>query len=345
MLLLSDPKYLQHILNAHNHVFYTDGIVPCSGHLTWMRDMCKRPTLFLNINLKTIDEIHLIGDKLLNDYPHIEQVLFDHTGDPIYNRNLSSNLNTWIKNKGVRGILASSEWTKKLHSDLIEVLFLNMIVQRKDLEQTFNLSNKKYLYSCLNRNPRWHRALFYTMLKQRNLLDNMIYTFHPYDPYHNKRIYSYTNKEDFGKYYKETIENMQDFPIVWPGDIPGANDLTTVHDAYSIAECNIVTETEVELEFTSEKIWKPIASGQCFHIVGSLGTNTWLRSLGFETFDNGYDTITDIITRLEHVADHLSTESMLTNINIEKIKHNQNHLSSGIVEKHILDRLVTVLDQ
>jgi hypothetical protein len=54
------------------------------------------------------------------------------------------------------------------------------------------------------------------------------------------------------------------------------------------------------VSFISEKIWKPIAAGQAFHVV--VHTNKWLQSLGFYTFDNNvYDSITDDIQRIKKV--------------------------------------------
>lgn len=348
MFLLNDSKYLKHIGNADNHIFYIDGIVECPGALCWLRDMCKQPTLFISINLKTIDYIQTIGNRLLDEYPHIKQVVFDHSGDPMHNRDLSVNLNTWVKSKGIRGILASSEWTKKLHSDLIEILHLNMlVVVRQPPPLTLDLSPKKYRYSCLNRNPQWHRLLFYTLLKKQNLLDHFVYTFYDHCPYNNIKITPlyYKTKELFGNYYSDCMENITDFPLSWDNDIPGGNDFGIRHNAYLDAECNIVTETTVEVEFTSEKIWKPIMSGQCFHVVGSTGTNSWLRSRGFATFDQNYDNTVNNIERLEQVVKQLDGNSMWTPENLDKISHNYHLFYSREVENTILDPLVAIFDQ
>jgi hypothetical protein len=64
-----------------------------------------------------------------------------------------------------------------------------------------------------------------------------------------------------------------------------------------------VTETSALISFTSEKIWKPIASGQLFLVVGSPGTCAWLRKLGFYTFDDEYDIEQNFASRLNLIAD------------------------------------------
>jgi hypothetical protein len=177
------------------------------------------------------------------------------------------------------------------------------------------------------------------LLKKHNQLSNTIYTFYAKDPYNNNRI-TYGNKKDFGEYREESMNNVQDFPISWiKHDTHGTNDHSILHDAYTSAECNIVTESTVDVEFTSEKVWKPIASGQCFHIVGSVGTNAWLRSFGLETFDNIYDLTTNTITRLEQLVNQLDGSSMWSAENLDKIKHNYDLFHSGGIEKTILDSI------
>ena len=351
MFLLDDSKYLQHVATADNHIFYTDGTISRQGpgHVTWLRDMCRRPTLFMTINRKHfITQIEPTINILLDQYPQIQQVLFDHTGDPVYDRKLAGYLNNWARKKGIRTLFATSNWTKQQHSDLIEIFSVNMLITVRSIKTTLDLSPKKYQYSCLNRNPVWHRLLFYTMLKQRDLLDQSVYTFYDHDPYTGKKLtpeYYFRNKELLGDYYSECMENIGDFPLSWPDDPQGENDLGIDHPAYRDTQCNIVTESAADVEFTSEKIWKPIAAGQCFHVVGSAKTNAWLKSFGFETFDLDYDSTVNSITRLEQVVNQLSNESMWTPENLDKISHNYQLFFSGAVEKTILDPLVALLDQ
>jgi hypothetical protein len=68
---------------------------------------------------------------------------------------------------------------------------------------------------------------------------------------------------------------------------------------------SIVTETQFtnEVLFVSEKIWKPIRNGHTFLVVGTPGTLSYLRQLGFQTFmpliDERYDSIVDDGQRMQ----------------------------------------------
>lgn len=333
-------------LNTHmKHVYYNDRIGKIPVQLNPLLKKCMQPTLFISVNMKSISEIEIISNKLLDEHTHIKQIVFDHSADPIHNRLLPSQINTWATNKSICSFLLTSKFQTSTHSELIEIVYPGWLFAFKNQKlPELTQDTKQYRYSCLNRNPSWHRLLFYTLLKKHNQLSNTIYTFYATDPYNNNPI-TYGNKKDFGKYRTESINNIQDFPISWiENDTHGTNDHSISHDAYTSAECNIVTESTVDVEFTSEKVWKPIASGQCFHIVGSVGTNTWLKSFGLETFDNVYDSTTNTITRLEQLVNQLDGTSMWTAENRDKIKHNYYLFHSGEIEKTILNTLDDILD-
>ena len=299
-------------VNTHmEHVYYNDRIGKIPVQLNPLLEKCMQPTLFISVNMKSISEIEIISNKLLDEHTHIKQIVFDHSADPIHDCLLPSQLNTWVTNKSICSFLLTSEFRTSTHSALTEIVYPGWLFAFKNQKlPELTQDNKQYRYSCLNRNPSWHRLLFYTLLKKHNQLSNTIYTFYAKDPYNNNRI-TYGNKKDFGEYREESMNNVQDFPISWiKHDTHGTNDHSILHDAYTSAECNIVTESTVDVEFTSEKVWKPIASGQCFHIVGSAGTNTWLKSFGLETFDNIYDSTTNTITRLEQLVNQLDGTSI-----------------------------------
>ena len=333
-------------VNTHmEHVYYNDRIGKIPVQLTPLLLKCKQPTLFVYINMKSFNEIATISNQLLDEHAYIKQIVFDHSADPIHDRLLSNKLNTWATDKSICSFLLTSEFQTSTHSVLTEIVYPGWLFAFKNQKlPDLTQDNKQYRYSCLNRNPSWHRLLFYTLLKKHNQLSNTIYTFYAKDPYNNNRI-TYGNKKDFGEYRSESMNNIQDFPISWIAyDTQGTNDHGILHDAYTIAECNIVTESTMDVEFTSEKTWKPIASGQCFHIAGSVGTNAWLRSFGLETFDNVYDSTTNTITRLEQLVNQLDGNSMWTAENLDKIKHNYDLFHSGEIEKTILNPLDDILD-
>ena len=327
-----------------------------------LMDHVAIPTLIIDINLvKAIDlesYLNYVLDAAITDNNPIsyKQLIFDATYDPVYDyKEKVEILNDYVKNKGIPGFLSVSHFEVNYHSHLVEILYPSWLFsfKRQKLPE-LNLTEKKWKYSCLNRNPIWHRLMFYTMIKEKNLLDQFVYTFYDRCPYIGTLVDGhYYAKTDhfFEDYYGRCMENISDLPLSWPNDVPGHSDHTLNHDAYINAECNIVTETSVSVSFTSEKIWKPIAAGQIFHVVGSAYTNKWLQSLGFYTFDTGYDSIIDNVQRIEAVANLVEREieTAATRWELRKtffyVQQNYHLFHSGAVEKIILDPLVVLLNQ
>jgi hypothetical protein len=323
-----------------------------------LMDRIKIPTLIIDINLVGANDLELYLNFVLDaatkdNRPIIfKQLIFDASMDPVYDYDEKVEiLNNFVKNKGIPGFLSLSQFEVNYHSHLVEIIhpswFFNF---KKQKLPELNLDQKQWKYSCLNRNPIWHRLMFYTMVKEKNLLDQFVYTFYDQCPYNdtivNPVFYSENKTEKFfGDYYSKCMKNIPDLPLSWPNDIPGNNDHSLNHDAYINAECNIVTESSTSVSFTSEKIWKPIAAGQIFHVVGSAHTNKWLQSLGFHTFDTGYDSIIDNIQRIEAVANLLDKETMWDRKTLFHVEHNYHWFHSGAVEKAILDPLVVLLNQ
>ena len=329
-----------------------------------LMDRIKIPTLIIDINLVGANDLksylNFVLDSAITDNRPIifEQLIFDASMDPVYDYDEKVEvLNDYVKNKGILGFLSLSHFEVNYHSHLVEITHPSwLFVFKKQPLPKLNVTPKQWKYSCLNRAPKWHRLLFYTMLKEKNLLDQFVYTFYNQCPYTDRIVDSlfYSNNKEsqfFGDYYSKCQKNISDLPLSWPNDIPGNNDHSLNHDAYINAECNIVTESSTSVSFTSEKIWKPIAAGQIFHVVGSAHTNKWLQNLGFYTFDTGYDSIIDDVQRIEAVANLVEKEieTAATRWELRKplfyVKQNYNWFHSGAVEKAILDPLVVLLNQ
>jgi hypothetical protein len=102
------------------------------------------------------------------------------------------------------------------------------------------------------------------------------------------------------------------------------------------------------VSFTSEKIWKPIAAGQLFLIVGAPGTTSWLKQLGFYTFNDEYDLKHNLSSRLEMIVQQVQEQSQdpraWYQANRFQIEHNYHWFRSGNVEKSILEPLVSQLN-
>jgi hypothetical protein len=227
-----------------------------------------------------------------------------------------------------------------------------LFVFKKQSLPEWNPKERSHAFSCLNRNPTFHRLILYTKIKQRNLLDRFIYSFYDRCPYqgHPVTSYQYRGIERFVGEGEADLcrQNLQDFPLSWAGETLGANDHTISHPAYQDAWCNVVTETSAVVSFTSEKIWKPIAAGQLFLIAGAPGTAAWLKSIGFHTFDDHYDLKINLSTRFDLLVDvidrHQDDARAWWHANRFHIEHNYHWFRSGNVEKSILEPMINQLN-
>jgi hypothetical protein len=194
--------------------------------------------------------------------------------------------------------------------------------------------------------------VLYTLIKQQGLLGHFIYSFYNRCPYQGHAINSYQYRGLADIVGQETAElcmrNLKDFPLSWAGEILGDNDHTIGHPAYQDAWCNVVTETSGVISFTSEKIWKPIAAGQLFLVAGAPNTLSWLRDLGFHTFEDHYDTKINLGSRFHQIVDIIKSRREDTrdwwHQNRFHIEHNYYWFHSGNVEKRLLEPVISQLN-
>lgn len=317
-----------------------------------------RPTLVIDINLVPAQDLERYATEVLDQASasmiRFDQIIFDGTQDPVndYQEKVKI-LDTFARAKGIKVYLALSQFDLQSHKHLKEINYPSwLFVFKKQNLPEANFGNRQYDFSCLNRNPTFHRLIFYTLIKQAGLLDQFIYTFYdrcPYQgfkmtPHHYRNIRSFVSAE----LYNQCLDSLSDFPVSWAGEQQGINDHTINHPAYRDTWCNVVTETSAVVSFTSEKIWKPIAAGQLFLIVGAPGTTSWLKQLGFYTFNDEYDLKHNLSSRLEMIVQRVQEQSQdpraWYQANRFQIEHNYHWFRSGNVEKSILEPLVSQLN-
>lgn len=287
-----------------------------------------------------------------------EQIVFDASFDPLCNHDeIAEILNNFSKESGIRSFLFVSEFELKTHSHLVEINYPCWLVScqlgQPQIEYT---PVKQYKFSCLNKAPRFHRLLTYTLLKRENLLDDFIFSFPSKNPYNDAQIKHDHYLKDVEKLPEEyqylgdeaLWSTFNDFPIAWNNEVLGKNDHSIQHDAYINTYCNLVTETAVDIPFSSEKIWKPISIGQLFLVVGPPGINQWLNSLGFYTFDDDYDSEPEFIKRLLRIVKVIKNrkDNMPDwyNENADKIKHNYELYHSGLLLPRIFEPAIQLLN-
>jgi hypothetical protein len=316
------------------------------------------PTLVIDINLVQTQKLQQyvtdVLDRASASQIKFDQIIFDGTQDPFVDyRAKVATLEAFTQHKGIPCYLSLSQFDLGTHTHLKEINYPSwLFVFKKQSLPAWNDRPRTHAFSCLNRNPTFHRLVLYTLIKQQELLDNFIYSFYDQCPYQGHKItaYQYRGLEKLvgDKLAQQCIDNIQDFPISWAGETLGNNDHSIAHPAYQDAWCNIVTETSALVSFTSEKIWKPIAAGQLFLVMGSPGTCAWLKKLGFYTFDDAYDSKQNFGSRaellVEQISNHASDTKAWWQANKFQIEHNYHWFKSGNVEKTLLDPIVNQLN-
>ena len=183
-----------------------------------------------------------------------------------------------------------------------------------------NKDYKRAFLMLLNR-PEWHRDLLIEQLD--NVLDQALYSYVgrgirlDNDNWNNKdnnnvsRWLSYTNTD----WYDSTC-----FSVVAESYMR-SNHWEKDPNSY---------KTEV-----SEKIFKPLAFEHPFVVFGSVDTLSYLKSQGFETYDNIFDETYDVIMEdqarhqaavasvLQAVDKYKQNELIIDKMTLEKIAHNR----------------------
>lgn len=190
-------------------------------------------------------------------------------------------------------------------------------------------SNKKYYFNNLNRLPRTHRVLLFTLMYNNHQVRNKslmslgpisLYTDAKYDEtFRYENMFSSLGLLD--EYYKFLAEKKDEW--ITSGikldqnlDINHAGNINL--DFYNNSFISIITETQPEpgTLFLTEKIFKPIYSGNPFIIAGSQHSLRTLREMGYKTFgkwwDESYDDIEDTYVRTLKVYELISSLAKLS---------------------------------
>lgn len=142
----------------------------------------------------------------------------------------------------------------------------------------FKPKDNKNLILSYNRKPRPHRVYLVKELIKYGLFDRGKISLGHFEFDEEEQPADF---EEISKMTPILIDRTLD--INWAPNI----EVSDFEDTF----ISIVTETLVDesVLFISEKIWKPIVLGHPFLIMGNVGTLTYLKSLGFKTYDRWID--------------------------------------------------------
>ena len=207
-----------------------------------------------------------------------------------------------------------------------------------------NLSKRDFKVSCLNRIPRAHKFYTYIRLLEKDYANDIILSFNGLIDSNSKQPIDPSNPDYFGDLHKK-FPNVPLYKESMANDSAWQNDLDITHPAFTNTYLNIVTETNHLVSFYSEKVCKPLASGQLFLLSSGPNSLVGLRQMGFDCFDDifashAYDTTVDYVDRIDGMIDVL--DSVYNNIeelyqeNLARIRYNREHFISGMFREKLL---------
>jgi uncharacterized Fe-S cluster protein YjdI len=179
---------------------------------------------------------------------------------------------------------------------------------------------KQKHFLCFNRIPRHHRILLFGEIQtNEKLKDKTIITLGK-DLNNNEESFYNITQNLLEDDYKNSKQKILDFYKNYDCTQHSIFDVTNLDEnqaatinlsAHNKTFLNIVSETLVDpyTIFFSEKIFKPIFSGQPFVLFGNPYSLAKLKEYGFQTFDRwwdeSYDEETNLTRRLEKIVDTL----------------------------------------
>lgn len=197
---------------------------------------------------------------------------------------------------------------------------------------TFNPIDSKNLFLNYNRMPRCHRFLMLYKLIESNLSERGIFSYSNKFPEDGFKI------EDSTLYYRTTLDryfsteplckvNMDIVNFIKSKEHEISNQDLSINQAltpfimedYNRTFLSLVSETNTnnEVLFFSEKIWKPVLIKHPFILVGNPFSIRQLKEMGYKTFDKwwseDYDVETDQAKRMNMIIgelNKLSTKSV-----------------------------------
>lgn len=185
-------------------------------------------------------------------------------------------------------------------------------------------------------NRTYSKKAFMPMLRQNIWRDRV---FDLFKDQHHDMIYSYNNNP----------------ALITAVELPSVRDRSFNPAWYNDTCFSVVAETRIvfpsdchEKElFVTEKTWKPIAFSHPFIFIAEPGMIAYLRSRGFETynnlFDESYDSITDLKVRIHNVHQQVADFNKRPHdkLTLEKIDFNRNlFYNEQRVDKIIKEQII-----
>jgi len=230
---------------------------------------------------------------------------------------------------------------------------------QQSLERNYQLGkNKKFRFSFLSSQARFHRLYLYQQCKQWITPEDCI-AVHA----NNYEIQQHFISRDMQQHLHSQIDLLADVPCVSNvGDdsfysIMQSNqdqinyhvDFTNQHNAYA-AMINITGESNTDPDhvFLSEKTWKPIRSRCLTMSLGNDQTVTILNKLGFH-IPESVDPELPLMEKISDIVQKMSLWSFddcctIYNAHSEALEHNQNWFYSQALKQQFVNQIKIKLE-
>ena len=199
-----------------------------------------------------------------------------------------------------------------------------------------NTKTKSFLLQMGDDRP--YRVHLYNALKNKNLLDNAVYSFLAYgiglERNFPKEEYDRNNPPFFEMHYDPEWYNNTHFTLVVENTFDDDDTHVTSYDGRIQDNGNA---------FITEKTLKPIMNGHPFIILGDKGINDTLESWGFytfpELFDHEFNNEPDLYRRIDMIVEQVA-KYQHKDVK-DKVIHNFNRFwNRELVEKLMIEELI-----
>lgn len=198
---------------------------------------------------------------------------------------------------------------------------------------------KKHFTSMNGRAHKW-RCMFIDYMAKYNLIDK------GYVSWHNTENWQYQYK------FKYWSPKKMSFDRRWRYQTDGLLDILFPPDEFKTSVFSIISESNTECLFVTEKTFIPIFHKRPFLVYGHPYHNTYLKSKGYELFDEVIDYAFDSVDNDEKRADMMmqQVEKLcqydmyeLKEMCQKKVEHNFRHMIKGIIQKNQMHHLINEL--
>ena len=267
--------------------------------VNFVRQYSKKPTIFKTIvghqlqylNVEDLDHNILILDQSSYHYDmikYIERALTILPPD--------------------RFIVLSSDYSyyTQHHPNIVyfPVYLFQFLLKNPTLKHYNMQASRPYPLQCLSLNPRFHKTLNIIKLSQYPWFDKCLKSFYWADPPNCSASNQHLIDSVLPQLTQKERDIIDRLPLPIKVDLPnepivaGWDCVSNSSRAHANCYIDYVLESVINDHFVSEKIWKPIFSGQLFLTLGPPGLIKHLEYIGIDVFRDIIDH-----ARYDHVMD------------------------------------------